>query len=399
MSGVTFNIEKNKDFYLRWFLDTIKFDTDKLQQGETIIEGWIIGDENHATDSIIIEKNNQTLEFPFNVSRPDVVNKFYPTDNETDGYRPHLKCGFRVSIDFSQETFKLGVRINHKKYWAANIKPKKPDTLIGATGWIFLDNDTNESVPQFLGEKKVSENWIRDWNNYFISTSEYLNGFCKFTFLLAPSKEEVLQEEYPYIRTKETLAEKLILNFGDHITWPTAKLKDQKYLCYDMAETHWTDHGANIALSNCLADMEEPRLSDINATYDVVSIRGDLGDKVTPAVRSVRLKTVMSNSAALTSDNKIVNHGNIKIFKNSAPSSNKKLLIFGGSSANFMLPHAANLFGEVMFVHSTGSVDKSIVEKLSPDFVILQTNQRFIATPPKPFIDNEIFIKKVKTPI
>ncbi|WP_148661762.1 hypothetical protein [Pseudomonas putida] len=382
----------NRDFEFQWYLDSIKMLAVNQDRTRFVLEGWVLGSQDVAIDTLSIRDGRGVVNIPLSVSRRDVLRKHSVGGGPNVIVQPY--CGFRSEIDISGHEFEIGVVVSGIFQAAACIKFVPPNVVIGSTGWIFLDKDTNGSVAQYRGLKQVGNDWDARWKNYFSAIDLYFNGGCKYIFLLAPSKEEVMREEYPFERGGRTLVDRFLSGYGATIAWPLKELREQKYLSYDAAETHWTDHGANIAFSKALRMLGEEKLSKATSNYEVVSIRGDLGDRLTPPVRSVRLKTLPSLGCELVEDNKIINHGNVKRYTNACAENTSTLLIFGGSSANNFLAHAANIFSQVVFVHTTGAVDKNMVERYKPDLVILQTNQRFIITPPSPFLDIDIYKAK-----
>lgn len=392
MFEVKCDIKKFSEFRYPWYLDSVKVVSANEERTRFCLEGWILGDSEVAIDMLSIRDEKGLRHTPLTVSRRDVLRKYSASTAQDVSVKPY--CGFRSEIDIYGCHFEIGTLVNNDFLTAASIKFILPSVVIGDTGWVFLDKDTNGSVAQYRGLRQVGGDWAARWKRYFSDVGLYLNDRCKFTFLLAPSKEEVMREEYPFARGSLTLVDRYLSAHGESITWPLGELRAEKYLSYDAADTHWSDHGANLAFSKALNALGETDLAKITSQYEVVSIRGDLGDRLTPAVRSVRLKTVLYPNSKLVEDNKIINHGNVKRYVNSDARKKATLLIFGGSSANNFLVHAANIFSEVIFVHTTGSVDKSVIELYKPDFVILQTNQRFIVTPPASFVDISIYSAK-----
>ena len=385
MFDVKCKVTKNIVFGYRWYLDAIKLIAVNDERAKFFLEGWILGDDEVAISTLSIRDAKGLSSMPLTVSRRDVLRKHNVSSTQDASVKPY--CGFKGEVEISGYFFEIGVVVNNEFLTAASLMFVLPSVVIGNTGWVFLDKDTNGSVAQYRGLKQAGGDWGARWKQYFSDIGSYLSGRCKFAFLLAPSKEEVMREEYPFARGNNTLLDRFLSAHGELVTWPLEELRAQRYLSYDAAETHWSDHGANLALSKAFSKMGEEDLAGTASQYEVVSIRGDLGDRLTPAVRSVRLKTIPCPGSTLVDDNKIVNHGNVKRYINTRAKSNAAVLIFGGSSANNFLVHASNIFASVIFVHTTGSVDKEIVALYEPDFVILQTNQRFIVSPPSPFVD------------
>jgi len=383
-------IEKIEKFPLRWYLD-------KPSPGQAIsgdwntiyIEGWALNDPSGKISEIVIKDNASSKEkaFGFTKERPDVIKYFHGKAHGSD----QLKCGFQINCAFYPDGLALGFRINGNTYWAATIKPSQNSVLQGRQGWLFIDSDTNNSTLQFTGRHPTNKNWLDQWNYFFEETERFLGQGNHHTFLVSPTKEEIFQDLYPWSRISTPLISVLNENFKERIVWPVKDLTQHRYLSYDAAESHWNDYGANLALNNCLIELGEP--TPPPQRYEVVTINGDLGDKISPRIKSTRLRTISSDGVLESYNNKIINHGNIKAYTNDLATTGKKLIVFGGSSANFFLTYAANVFSETIFIHTTGSIDRRLIDKHQPDLIILQTNQRFLVTPPPPFIDVSRYVK------
>ncbi|RZK72350.1 MAG: hypothetical protein EOO85_19220 [Pedobacter sp.] len=386
MIKIQYQADIFEDLRARWFIDFLAVAS---RGGQNIynFQGWILSNSDENIDTITIEQNGTVVEHFLTVPRPDVVDA-YGTDNRSSK-EINLVCGFDIPIPVVGVDFKVGVKISGVYSILAIVKPSSSEVIIGSDGWLYLDNDTNSSPQQFTGEYEIDEQWLAEWGSYFSSVERFFDNTCKYTFLIAPSKEEILPAHYPRIRGENNLIDRLMNAYGGYITWPAVELKRHRYLCYDSAETHWTEHGANLAFNCCMSSVGEVEISQLEPAYRIAQTSGDLGDKVIPVLASVRLQTIVQPTAILFEDNEVINHGAKKRYENSNPFTSKRVIIFGGSSANYMLPHVISIFKETLFVHTTGSIDMKIVLDYKPDLVIMQTNQRFITRPPAAFVNIE----------
>ena len=386
MINIQYQADLFEDIPVTWFIDFLAVDSRNGQEIYTF-QGWVLSNSNENIDTITIEQNGMVTEHVLTVPRPDVVDA-YGADGKSNK-KINSFCGFDIPIPAVGVDFKVGVKISGIYSILAIIKPSPSEVIIGLDGWLYLDNDTNSSPQQFTGEYEIDECWLAEWGAYFDSVERFFNNNCKYNFLIAPSKEEVLSAHYPRIRGKNNLIDRLMNAYGRYITWPAAELKQHRYLCYDSAETHWTDYGANLAFNCCMNSVGEIEISQLEPVYKIAQMSGDLGDKVIPNLASVRLQTIVQPTVKLLEDNEVINHGAKKRYVNSNPLTSKRIVVFGGSSSNYMLPHIASVFKETLFVHTTGSIDIKLVLDYEPDLVIMQTNQRFITRPPAAFIDIE----------
>jgi hypothetical protein len=364
---------------LKWNLESPPKNLTISDDKEIKIIGWVISeDKSKSPKKIIISDDSGTSKHDVKISRPDVINAKIKDKKRDD------RCGFNFSHQIKGDTCSIGFEVNKKNIWAAVLTCVKSSLIATKNKWLFIDNDKNRSLDQFKGEINPSHEWFYQWEKYMSETTSFLSKNASHMLLIAPSKEEVFPEEYPWKRNGKTLIEHLLERHSEKILWPLEALKQNKYYSYDPAESHWTDYGANIAFSLFLAKIGIDLDVLFKITYKVETIRGDLGDKLVPPISSTRLITVQDDNIEIY-DNKKINHGNIKIYTNKAPIINEHLMVFGGSSSNYFLSLAAKIFERVTFLHSTGSVDKELYLEMKPNHVLLQTNQRFLITPPPPF--------------
>ncbi|XAG24797.1 hypothetical protein MRM62_00850 [bacterium 19CA03SA04] len=365
-----------------WFLDNpinnCFIDSDYVFS----MAGWAFSiDRENFPNKVLIDDGFKINEYSFDVKRYDVIHA------KSNDLTLNPCCGFSVNVKLTTDKYRLGFMLGRDVFWVASIKVIFDSTIRGMGDWLFLGEDTNDSVAQYIGSNRQDEIWISGWNNYFKEVDFYLSGKAKFSFVISPSKEELFSDFYPFKRYEKTHVEHLIDMHGKYIVWPKVELYNNRYLSYDIAETHWNDFGAYIAFIQYLesVDLKVDIFDDVKFT--VKEVYGDLGHKVSPVVKSVRLFLDDDESGLIRTDNGVVNHGNMKTILNDNSLLASTLVIYGGSSANYFLKFASRVFRTVIFYHSTGSIDKDIFTKYNPDYVLFQSNQRFLVRPPAPFRD------------
>lgn len=375
----------------RWCLDSPvnDFAVSDERVGEIGIKvrGWVLPYPKKVF-SVVLLCGDEAIPLPFNEERPDVIEKVLK--DESSGH-PHLKCGFRHSVRFKHADFSIGVIEN------ANFHPLITGSiegtlkvLEGKENWLFLDNDSNQSVEQYTGKLKISRAEKLKWKSYFKSISVFsLSQQIPTCLLIAPSKENVYPQFYPYSEAKVTPIkqfQKIVPESFPYI-YPVESLKAVNDRSYRICDTHWTLHGAresSILLAKKLIGKEEG-LRELfqNDLYDAKEGFGDLGRKVYPP--SSAKEDILSNynyRNKVLFDNNLPNFGRIILIHNDTAFHASTILFFGSSSAYSMFHFLSRIFQTVAFVHTAGNVDQELIEQIRPNYFCMQTNARFIVKSP-----------------
>jgi len=254
------------------------------------------------------------------------------------------------------------------------------DYIEGIGGWRFLDNDSNRSVDQYTGIRTLSSDELKDWVSFLIDA--HRNNYI---LMVAPAKEEVAPFLYPRKRAELTPIDQLLqLPEAKSILFPISELASQWSVTYGPLDTHWTDQGACIAAAAIARQLGAPTAALDSIPFAIFSREGDLGNKSTPPLASLGFHFKEPPRAKfLAFDNGVPNHGRVWIFENKDAPVNQRVAIFGDSFSINMAPALSNIYRRVFYAHSAAQPDQRILQMEKPDHVILQTNQRFITTPPK----------------
>ena len=152
-------------------------------------------------------------------------------------------------------------------------------------------------------------------------------------------------------------------------------------------DTHWTHHGAMeaaVALATHLGlSSSHCRKALAKDRYKLREMGGDLGNKLTPRRTSrVEVLTSFNYARYKTYDNGLPNFGRLLVIEYPKAVSDGVCLIFGSSSSYSMFNYLCRFFRRIVFVHSAGSLDQELIASVRPDFLVAQTNARFVVQVP-----------------
>ncbi|MFM5248169.1 hypothetical protein, partial [Aeromonas caviae] len=147
------------------------------------LSGWAL--HNKKSVDIVVRHQHGEYAFKCNRVRSDVSKK---RDMDADAL-----CGFLIPITFSG-SFDVGFIVEDKVAWGVRVDIlPAAKILFGKSGHLFLDNDHNHSVAQFLGQALISDECLSLWQAYFSALNQCVdNRQAKRVFMLAPAKELVL---------------------------------------------------------------------------------------------------------------------------------------------------------------------------------------------------------------
>lgn len=358
--------------------------------GSLVISGWAIG--FLSITEVLIRTALGSFRSGLSVDRPDVVEALLKEDpNSTN----HSLCGFYFDTSIPLESiisFDLGFTIQEKDIWIGTVLLEDASkVLIGKEGWLFLDNDSNGSVDQFLGKIKIPSCQQTQWEQHFTSLEDLARAeHFEWRMALAPAKEYILEEYYPHPLSKENTPAQFMTCFQDNgkILYPLKTLKKYKELAYWKGDTHWTDYGACIAARIIIEAFKldpSESLNDSNLQFTIRNVIGDLSEKLYLPVSypKIELSDRVENLIPVY-DNQIINNGRVLVYLNSQAPCRKKVLVFGSSSSYSIVKFLSMHFERVVLVHSTAAVDIETLKHEKPDYLLLQSNSRFINIAPEP---------------
>ncbi|MGO3058632.1 MAG: alginate O-acetyltransferase AlgX-related protein, partial [Halomonas sp.] len=269
---------------------------------------------------------------------------------------------------------------------AAKDQPLK--VLEGKQGWLFLDNDTNGSVDQFMGRMCLTKTGIEGWKGYLTQSAEVADNM-PWALLVAPSKESVMGKRY-HPREEGVggpMHQVLALPEASDVVYPVEALKALEDSAFIPTDTHWTHKGAMVAAVALAAKLGVPEEACIGLfakdAYKQTRMGGDLGNKLSPKQTSVvDILKSFNHSRYQTYDNGLPNFGRILVIEYAEALEPGTCLIFGSSSSYSMLNYLSRIFARLVFVHSAGNLDPALVNAVAPDYLAAQTNARFVVQIP-----------------
>ncbi|MFQ1641792.1 hypothetical protein ACK399_05495 [Aeromonas veronii] len=339
------------------------------------VSGWVLFD-NKPVDVIICSAETES-NHSCQIIRNDVISLL---KRDADA-----KCGFIIPIT-NPVDFKIGFKIHGVVVWVADIKIKLASkVLFGRDGYLFLDNDTNKSVEQYIGKELMSKECLSLWQEYFIkldSASKKLN--FKYVFTLAPAKELVYPTLYPYIKSSITPVEQFLIGCdGNNIFYPLNELREVGESSYWKLDTHWTDYGAGIVVNSILKSFDIENKNPFPFPFNIKKLNGDLGSKLPKlTVQDIMIADFSASKKMRVFDNKIINRGWIQVYENKKSPNQEKVIVFGDSFSVNMIPYLVNTFGKVIHVLSGARIDYELVNYEKPDYVICEITTRFLIQSP-----------------
>lgn len=365
----------------KWWLDSPRdgyVTKDNLLQ----LRGWVYSLEKVE---IHIRTGKRTRTFPLNRARADVIRKFANESN-----LPSHNLGFYYEVTPKEADVEIGIEYCGTVYWVATIKKNvAKDVLRGEGNWLFLENDSNRSVDQFTGKSSLDSQVLEGWRRYLNHVRQAaVNAEVNWCLMIAPGKEEIFPDRYPFDRAPVIPIDQFMGEFGTEfdVVFPVQELTYYRELAYYQVDTHWSDFGAHIAASCILRRFGlAAEVENLLSSFRVATTYGDLGRKCSPPISGAKLIADYKQcETKKVYDNGISNTGKIWIFENPSASLNKCLIIFGGSSSINLSKLLGSVFKRVIFAHTVATWDQELVDVENPAYVLVQTNQRFLISAPTP---------------
>lgn len=266
--------------------------------------------------------------------------------------------------------------------------PSIDDKVVrGRDGWLFLANDSNDTLGQHAGERLLSDEQVEQWQHLLEARAAWLSvqGIPYF-FVIAPDAHAVypgmLPEGARQGATRPALQVLDRLRERDSfapVLYPLDELiAERDSQVYPKTGSHWSEYGAFVGYRAVMARITEMlpvrRLArrDVHLSYERRA--GDLGRKFDPPVVSRYVYVdVIEPCAELVRDNRIRNHGRLVEY-NADANNDLTCLVFGDSFAVRMMPLVAEAFRRTFWAHAY--FDYELVTELRPDVVITIAAER-----------------------
>ena len=266
--------------------------------------------------------------------------------------------------------------------------PRLPKAQFGEAGWLFLDNDANRSVGQYLGQVRLSPQAAVAWKVYFDGVLALRDevGF-KFVQLFAPSKEIIYERYYPHRhaasprRPVHAVIELAPPGFPICYPWRELIPPDGGLDTYDKGDTHWNPWGAALGTSLALGSIGIEIRDVARYNFAWATRSGDLDTKFPGYPVGQRLHRAdppIPNRTVFLSG--LTNRGSL-VATETPGAPDRTVFVFGDSFSDTMLGVLRENFRRVIIAH-VHTLDAALVRAEQPDVVIAQMVDRFVIKPP-----------------
>lgn len=339
------------------------------------IKGWVVDPLQPLP--ILVVDGERTWELRPTIDRPDVA-KAHGLSNTC--------CGFEIYIE-AAASCKIGIRNDSSIVWLVTLEAELSCVVEGKDNYLFLEHDSNRSSAQYLGQLLIDKANMDQWHDYFAyALQETSASNIDFRFMLAPGKEYIFPEHYPYLRGGATPTDQFLNHFGHHryVLNPLLALHKQRNYSYSKIDTHWTHYGASIA-ARFFCESIDVNFIDPEYDYKFRPSTGDLGNKLFPnAIEYLPHFDEESISRSRIFENRIPNRGRLHIYENLHVSGNNVLIVFGDSFSMLLVPQLIKTFKRVVHVFSGADIDWEIVRHEKPTHILAEITSRFLIKAPNP---------------
>lgn len=264
--------------------------------------------------------------------------------------------------------------------------------LVGLDGWLFLYNDSNQSLDYLTGNKTVTPERLHAW--YELTKNRHKvcreNGIELIT-VVCPEKETIYSNYLPadikIDKQRPLNVIQMLCKEDEEINFLVPDFDTGgARLSFSKGDSHWTYWGAFQAYTQLI----KKYIPDIKVTNEddfsksIVYQASDLLIK-RDTINIEPVEYWKSNAIVReTFNNHVSNRGRRQEYINkSVPK--KRIMIWHTSSIDWMKPFLFNDFSDVCLIWLQ-NISWQEVWRYNPDILIVQTNERFIVNVPQ---DNE----------
>lgn len=354
------------------------------------ISGWISFDENEIS-KIYYQINDTELK--------EVELKYGNRADLISANIEHFLFEIDVSDKYLDKPLEFFIFDSEKKSILGT--PKIIETnqselkkvLAGKSGWLFLDNDSNNNLAFYNEDMPLNSAVISSWREETVRrnlTADKINS--KICSIIVPEKTHLYNKFLPdYFKRHESPILKRFKNdkILSHYIVPTFSREiddfEQGKELYYKGDSHWNFYGAyhayldiiyHLGLENEALKFKEHFKSRkhylagdlITKTLDV---NVELVEHISP--KNTNYHCIYRNSLHTT--------GRIEEYSNSKAPNQSRVILFHTSSIDWMKPFLLSHFGHVKLIWDK-NVDWDLVESFNPEYIIYQTNERFLYSAP-----------------
>lgn len=277
-------------------------------------------------------------------------------------------------------------------------------------GWVFLLGGSNSVRDYWINGKSINDITLERWLKvYKQRVSFFKQQNIKYLSFFAPEKLTIYSNKCSLNVNEDKIPSHQLMNYlakEESISSvildiiPYLRSQSETYLTYHKTDSHWNFTGAYSAYQLIQATLKEPVFIDAlrqpkKLNWNIM----DLGGKFDPPLRERTNYYQSSGNFERTYANELVKFkesehrendiglhvGSYVIYKNKSALSNKVLMIFGDSFSEYrdhlLTGLMAETYKEVHFIWNT-SLDFELIKQVSPDIVISEMAERFIAKTP-----------------
>ncbi|WP_146185778.1 hypothetical protein [Limnohabitans sp. 2KL-1] len=360
-----------------------------IDRCDTTVAGWIFDEESSENIRVEVQVNGN-----FNQS---AVANLYRKDLLDAGYKPD--CGFSCDLILDGLDFKSPIDIKIFAIYSTNMCICLHSVFVNLiakqtmdpSGWIFLSNDSNRIQDYATGVLKKTALEIEASAKFISSYFEFLDGkSIPNSFLVIPDKcvacndlryEKLeITDDRPVILFRDALL-KLGYNRIDYLLDYLSTNPGSYFLKTD---THLSAQGCVKLLDRLSKSYPDHFSSEVS--FNLIlneNFVGDLGNKYTPHISEVvqvfqgcdRRDLIICDDPVelLIQQGKNLTGSKVHLKKGNG---SKRLLLFGTSSAYYLIFYLIEFFDEVYFRWGIPSVTD--FNDFKPTFVLFVIPERFI---------------------
>ena len=291
--------------------------------------------------------------------------------------------------------------------------PRVPGALVGKDGWLFLSNDSNACIEQFIGRQRLSKAILDEYRTLYAARQKYLKASgIAYLMAIAPGKEYVYPEYLPDEVVKGELPDSCAQfidavgpSIDNEIIDLRSALIENKHrgpLCYKN-DSHWNYLGAMIGAKVILQHVHSlfpivPQFEE--STYHLVVGNEGVGDltakprlayaggKYFPSKEIAGEEPQCAVGVQYTKHaQEITEHAYThlsqtrptRLFRNQKAAHLPRAIILRDSYADCMIPFLTEYFSECLFIW-TRRLDEQVVASFKPDLVVEVVVERFLLT-------------------
>ena len=353
------------------------------------IGGWVASDGPEAPEVVIRLGSREIARVAGGVIRADLGEKAWGFEVEVPS-EAITEQVMRVEAVFASN----GQHLRNSPIVSSFAENDRRKVVIGKDGWLFLGDDTNQTMDQICGRRPLTPGETGVWREFFLLLEQTCRSIgVPAIYLVAPAKEvvaarflpdELVLSENRAVRQLQRLVSELPLEWVKFLYPAEAMASQSAYPVYPKGDTHWTDYGAAVALRELYGAMRnnldiQPNFDD---TYEIEYRNTDLRSKLGGVCVEQMPVRRGPSSYKLVSDNEIINSGRIKQLESLGPVARRNLLLFHDSFGDWLIPRLAETFAKTKSLW-TRNFDLSALNAFRPDMIVFERAERFLIQPPQ----------------